>query len=131
MRRSVIFFSIALGTLGLLAGEAWAAKMTQQQVKKTCGSGLQSGGGVIGCSKKCGSEICDYSCGGPEGSGCRSHVVSGPEKARVGGSGPKGPRGTLTAPGPLETKPGFSPQGPAATGSPGGAPPPPPPVILR
>ena len=75
MRKSIVF-TIAFTIVAFAAGEASAAKLTEQQVRNTCGKKLQEGGGVIGCSKKCGKEICDYSCGGPEGKGCRGHVVS-------------------------------------------------------
>ncbi len=76
MRKSIVF-TIALTTVAFIAGEASAATtLTEQQVRNVCGKLLKEGGGVIGCSKKCGKkDICDYSCGGPEGKGCRGFVV--------------------------------------------------------
>lgn len=48
----------------------------EQGVRDVCGKQLQSNGGVIGCTKKCGNYTCDYSCGGPQGPGCRVFVFS-------------------------------------------------------
>lgn len=49
-------------------------------VETQCGANLQSNGGVIGCTKACppgiNGTICDYSCGGPEGPGCRIIVMT-------------------------------------------------------
>jgi hypothetical protein len=64
MRKSFMFI-IGLATLALFATEAAAVKITEQQVKNVCGSKLQSAGGAMGCSKKCGlnqEHTCDFSC---------------------------------------------------------------------
>jgi hypothetical protein len=50
--------------------------VSEEGVRDVCGKQLQSNGGVIGCTKKCGNYTCDYSCGGPEGPGCRVFVFS-------------------------------------------------------
>jgi hypothetical protein len=64
MRKSIICI-IGLAALALFATEAEAVKLTQQQVKNTCGSKLQSSNGVDYCVKKCGlngEHSCDFSC---------------------------------------------------------------------
>ncbi|OEO28819.1 hypothetical protein VW23_002920 [Devosia insulae DS-56] len=49
--------------LCLMPGFASAAtRVTETQVRNICGKDLQSGGGAIGCSKKCGNTVCDYGC---------------------------------------------------------------------
>jgi hypothetical protein len=53
---------------------------TRSSVESHCGGKLQTNGGAIGCTIPCPSNIngttCDYSCGGPEGPGCRIIVMS-------------------------------------------------------
>lgn len=64
MRKPIIFI-IGLVVLALFAGEAAAVKLSEQQVKTTCGSKLQSSGCVDYCQKKCGlngEHNCDFSC---------------------------------------------------------------------
>jgi hypothetical protein len=72
-------------TLGLALPTAAQAgsrtlETTRASVESHCGSGAQTNGGVIGCTIPCPSNIngttCDYSCGGPEGPGCRIIVMS-------------------------------------------------------
>jgi hypothetical protein len=62
--------------------EASATKMTEQQVKTTCGSTIQSGctktACAQGCEKKCGEKLCTYNCCQGKGcgeQGCHGHVV--------------------------------------------------------
>lgn len=82
MRKSIAFIA-ALAVFGLLAGGASATKLTEQQVKNVCGSGLQTGGSggttASGCDKKCGSHMCTYNCCSGKGcgeQGCNGHVVA-------------------------------------------------------
>lgn len=61
MRKSTILLTMAC--LCLLPGLASAApRVTELQVRNVCGGGLQSSGGAIGCTKKCGGTTCDYNC---------------------------------------------------------------------
>ena len=62
------------------AKEAKEYKVTKDAVEGACDENLQSNGGVEGCTIGCKSggkqAICDYSCGGPEGPGCRKFVFT-------------------------------------------------------
>ena len=53
---------------------------SRASVVSHCGGGMQTNGGVIGCTIPCPAGIngttCDYSCGGPEGDGCRIIVMT-------------------------------------------------------
>ncbi len=61
MTRSMILLTVAC--LCLVPGFVSAAtRVTETQVRNICGKDLQSGGGAIGCSKKCGNTVCDYGC---------------------------------------------------------------------
>ena len=73
---------IMLGaTMGLMlptaipAKEARELEVSEATVNKKCDGQMQSNGGVKGCTVACPKGIngttCDYSCGGPGGSGCR------------------------------------------------------------
>jgi len=67
MRKPAVLIT-ALVACGLLASAAWAKpiKITEQQVRNICGSGLKSGsaGGQsgLGCEKNCGGKVCVYGC---------------------------------------------------------------------
>jgi len=54
-------------------------KLTTQQVATVCGKDLQSGGGHVGCVKKCGSHQCDYDC---TKSGCTGQCYTCPGQDR-------------------------------------------------
>lgn len=60
--------------------QARELEVSRKTVEQKCGGDLQSNGSVIGCTVACPSGIngktCDYSCGGPEGDGCRVQVFS-------------------------------------------------------
>lgn len=61
MTRSMILLSVAC--LCLVPSFANAAtRVTEQQVRNVCGKNMQSSGGAIGCTKKCGNTVCDYGC---------------------------------------------------------------------
>lgn len=86
---------IMLGaTMGLMlptaipAKEARQLEVSEATVNKKCDGQMQSNGGVKGCTVACPKGIngttCDYSCGGPGGSGCRVIVL-----ARTGSLPPK------------------------------------------
>jgi len=72
----VASFSLALPT----AVQARELEVSRATVQQKCGGDLQSNGSVIGCTIACPAGIngktCDYSCGGPEGEGCRIQVFS-------------------------------------------------------
>ena len=55
-------------------------KLTTSQVANVCGKQLQSGGGQVGCSKKCGQYACEYNC---NKSGCSGQCVTCPGQGRV------------------------------------------------
>ncbi len=62
--RKILVLMIVLATV---AGQALATKMTEQQVRRTCGAKLQEGGTsngdtAMGCEKKCGKDLCTYGC---------------------------------------------------------------------
>jgi len=61
MRRSMILLSVACLCL-VPTFASGATRVTEQQVRNVCGKNLQSGGGAIGCTKKCGDTVCDYGC---------------------------------------------------------------------
>ena len=86
MRKFIISIMAATFTisiaLSLVVSEASAATLTEQQVRNTCGSKLQSGsaGGssAIGCEKKCGSRLCTYGCKTTKGKQrCDGFVITG------------------------------------------------------
>ena len=67
--RKIIFGLVALAAFALVHHEAAAAgvKITEQNVKDVCGAKLESGGGMMGCTKTCGSNgehLCDFHCEG-------------------------------------------------------------------
>jgi hypothetical protein len=69
MRRSVTCLVVALAIAAAFAAphhaSAAGVKLTQQQVKDTCGKKLQSGGGAMGCEKSCGlngEHLCTFGC---------------------------------------------------------------------
>lgn len=70
------------------AKEAKEYKATKDAVEGACGEGLQKNGDVMGCTIGCKSggkdAICDYSCGGPEGPGCRKFVFTRMETLKPG-----------------------------------------------
>lgn len=76
----LLAFTIALATAMTIpvakAMQVSETTVSEEGVRDVCGKQLQSNGGVIGCTKKCGNYTCDYSCGGPEGPGCRVFVFS-------------------------------------------------------
>lgn len=119
MHKSLITI-LALVTLGFVAGEA-AAKtiMTEQQVRNTCGSKLQSGsaGGAtaMGCEKKCGSKTCTYGCHTPKGG---KQTCSGEVVYIIA---PKPGVGAPTG-GILGSDPALPGQGPSRTGTGSGKP---------
>jgi hypothetical protein len=66
--------------------ESQTIEVTQERVKEVCGEDLQDNGkGVMGCSQAgCRSNaVCDYSCGGPEGEGCRLNVMEAKRKLKL------------------------------------------------
>ena len=72
------------------AREPKRQKVTEDAVIGACDEGLQenTAEGVKGCTIGCkggGKQaICDYSCGGPEGSGCRKYVFTRVESYKPG-----------------------------------------------
>jgi hypothetical protein len=69
MRKSVLLliFAFAVSAAFMISDQSFAAgvKLTQQQVKDTCGKKLQSGGGAMGCEKQCGlngEHLCTFGC---------------------------------------------------------------------
>src|SRR5512133_2830964 len=72
------------------AKEAKETKVTDDAVVGACGDDLQTNeaAGVKGCTIGCKSggkaAICDYSCGGPEGAGCRKFVFTRMETLKPG-----------------------------------------------
>lgn len=98
MRKSFVLIA-TLVALGLFAGGASATKLTEQQVKNTCGSSLQTGGvpgtTASGCEKKCGDKTCTYNCCSGKAcseQGCHGHVVN----LTTGGGKTKGPLSAAT-----------------------------------
>jgi hypothetical protein len=61
MTRSMILLSVACLCLVPTFANA-ATRVTEQQVRTVCGKNMQSSGGAIGCTKKCGNTVCDYGC---------------------------------------------------------------------
>lgn len=61
MTRSMMLLSVACLCL-LPTFATGAMRVTEQQVRNVCGKNLQSGGGAIGCARKCGNTVCDYGC---------------------------------------------------------------------
>lgn len=61
MRKTTVLLSMACLCL-LPSFASGAVRVTEQQVRNVCGGGLQSSGGAIGCTKKCGGTTCDYGC---------------------------------------------------------------------
>ena len=83
MKLAVKFMLVATAALALpTPAQAGSRELeiSRRGVEQACGGGLQSNGGVIGCTRACPAGIngttCDYSCGGPEGAGCRIIVMS-------------------------------------------------------
>jgi hypothetical protein len=77
--RKIIFGLVALAAFALVHHEAAAAgvKITEQNVKDVCGAKLQSGGGMMGCTKTCGSNgehLCDFHCEG--GNKCEGQCLN-------------------------------------------------------
>src|SRR5690242_19676846 len=93
MRKFNLFIAI-LAAVSFTGGVASATKLTEQQVKNTCGGSLQTGGvpGTTdsGCEKKCGDHICTYNCCSGKAcgeQGCNGHVVG----LTAGGGKTRGP----------------------------------------
>lgn len=66
--------------------EGQTIEVTQERVKEVCGKDLQdNGNGVMGCSQAgCRpNAVCDWSCGGPEGEGCRINVMEAKGKREL------------------------------------------------
>ena len=81
MKSAVSLMLVATLSLALpTAVQARELEVSRSTVVKKCGGGLQSNGGVIGCTIACpagiNGKVCDYSCGGPGGEGCRIIVLS-------------------------------------------------------
>jgi len=74
---SLLTLSIGAPVTSAGATETWEGHTDEASVRLACGRKLQSGGGVIGCTKKCGDSVCDWSCGGPQGDDCRVIVFPG------------------------------------------------------
>ena len=95
----VAAFGLAMPT-AVQAGSR-TLETTRSSVLSHCGGSVQNNGGVIGCTIACPPGIngttCDYSCGGPEGEGCRiivmTRLVSDPSRIR-GARGEKLKTGT-------------------------------------
>ena len=113
--RAYFVVPTALMTVAVASVEAFAfTKLTEQQVKNVCGKQLTEVGMSMGCTKKCGDKMCDYSCekdANGKASNCGGFVVI---KA-PGGSFGKGP---LTSGGILGTGLELGTRGPAAAGAP-------------
>ena len=92
MRKSI--FIAALVSLAIFAGDAWATKLTPEQVKTVCGKKFAtSPDGSQGCMKSCGEggkQSCDYRCQtkGPAKGKCSGIVI---EKVTVSPGGPANP----------------------------------------
>ena len=96
MRKLVVLIA-AFAALIFSLGEVTAYKMTEQQVRNTCGGSLRDGcvgsACAMGCEKKCGTQICTYNCctkGNCGEQGCNGHIVG--SKSVGGGSKVKLPR---------------------------------------
>jgi hypothetical protein len=76
MMRKFLILVLGLAMLALFVSEVGAAgvKLTNQQVKSVCGSGMRTyPGGVTGCSKACGlnnEHTCSFEC---SSSGCAGY----------------------------------------------------------
>ena len=106
MRQRFALILLALLTLSIgapstpaQATETWEGHTDEASVRLACGRKLQSGGGVIGCTKKCGDSICDWSCGGPQGDDCRVVVFPGRLQTSQEAQSPLGDRPLMQAPG--------------------------------
>jgi len=66
MRKVALLFSLVSTVLVIAAGVSPASakqiKVSQGTVTSACGANGQTGGGHYGCTKKCGSTMCDYDC---------------------------------------------------------------------
>jgi len=82
MRKSILLIAgLALAVLlpSAASAKTVVVKLTTQQVATVCGKDLQSGGGHVGCTKKCGSYQCDYDC---TKSGCTGQCFTCPGQDR-------------------------------------------------
>lgn len=104
MQFSVKLMLVAAAALALPAPAQAGSRTletTRSSVLSHCGGKIQNNGGVMGCTIPCPAGIngttCDYSCGGPEGEGCRiivmTRLVSDPSRIR-GARGEKLKTGT-------------------------------------
>jgi len=59
---TILLATLILAITFVPSNASAATRMTEQQVRNVCGSGLQSSGGAIGCFKKCRNTVCDYGC---------------------------------------------------------------------
>jgi hypothetical protein len=67
MRKLPLLFSLVVSVALVMAAQlspasAKQVKVSQGTVTSVCGSNGQTGGGHYGCTKKCGSSLCDYDC---------------------------------------------------------------------
>ena len=94
------FLTLSLGapTTPAYATETWEGHTDEASVRLACGKKLQSGGGVIGCTKKCGDSICDWSCGGPQNDDCRVIVFPGRLQTSQEAKSPLGDQPLLQSP---------------------------------
>ena len=118
--RTYFVLPIALMTVAVTSIDAFAfTKLTEQQVKNVCGKQLSEVGMSMGCTKKCGDKMCDYSCQkdrNGKANNCGGFVVI---KTPEGSNG----KGALNSRGLLDSGPVLGTQRPGAVGSPlgGGA----------
>jgi len=131
MRKSMIFIA-AIATQCLVAGTGYAekvvVKITEEQVRTTCGKLIVNAGGRFGCKKNCyGGKTCGFSCD-KNGKDCKGTVV---EMSNPSSGSPSRPGHQLLQGGILDSgSPAFGTSGPTQTGHPA-APSAPPPVRLQ
>ena len=112
--RKFLMVVLGLTLVSFVPSDAWAIKLTAQQVKDTCGKQLTQSPGGFGCDKKCGTKQCSYGC-----------VTKGPKKdqgcygvAVIKTGGDTVPTSGQIAPGLLESGAGsMQTGGPAAAGA--------------
>jgi hypothetical protein len=123
-----IVLPIALVAVVIASVDAFATtKLTEQQVKNVCGKDLTEVGMSMGCTKKCGAKMCDYSCSkdaSGKASNCSGFVVIRAPGSTVG-------NGVLPPGGLLNSGSAFGIQRPAAVGAPLGSSPAPAGPALR
>jgi hypothetical protein len=71
--RKLWLFIVTLVAIGLLAGTSWAGHVSisgthsANEIRSTCnrtGGSFTEGGGVYGCTKNCGNDVCSVTCVG-------------------------------------------------------------------